>query len=57
MIDHTVSRKVTTKLIELATDGVLDWEQLAKACLNYLSEAEVAHMAEVECFDELWDDE
>ena len=51
------SREVTTKLLDLATDGVIDWEQLAKACLNYMSEYDVARMAESEQFDELWNEE
>ncbi len=38
-------RKVTTKLIDLANDGVLDWETIAIACLSYMSEDHVADMA------------
>ena len=51
------SREVTTKLLDLATNGVIDWEQLAKACLNYMSEDDVSRMAESEQFDELWNEE
>jgi hypothetical protein len=51
------SREVTTKLLGLATDGIIDWERLAEACLNYMSEDDVARMAESEQFDELWSEE
>lgn len=47
------SRKATNKLLEAAAEGMLTWQQVAEAALRYLSEAEVAHMADVEGFDEL----
>lgn len=40
------TRKVTNKLCELADDGILSWEMIAKSCLDYMSESEVADMAE-----------
>jgi hypothetical protein len=38
-------RKVTTQLIDLAIDGVLSWQVIAIACLQYMSEDHVADMA------------
>ena len=38
-------REVTEKLIDLAEDGVLSWEAIARAALDYMSEDEVADMA------------
>jgi len=40
-----VTRKVTNQLLELIEEGVLDAETVLKACLSYMSEAEVADMA------------
>lgn len=39
------TRKVTTQLIEMLADESLDPRVLAEACLNYMSEADVADMA------------
>ena len=39
------SRQATREVIELAEQGVLLWEQIARDCLNYMSESEVADMA------------
>jgi hypothetical protein len=39
------SRQATRKVIELADEGVLTWEQVARDCMNYMSEDEVADMA------------
>lgn len=35
-----MARQYTNKLIGLAEDGVLTWEQLARECLSYMSEAD-----------------
>lgn len=43
-------REITNKLIELAEEGVLSWEDLARTALNWLSEDDVAHMARVNEF-------
>ena len=49
-------RKVTNRILELANDGVLSWEDLALMALKYMSEDEVADMArENELFP--WDEE
>ena len=47
-------REVTEKLIDLAEDGVLSWEAIARAALDYMSEDEVADMAQC---NELIEDE
>jgi hypothetical protein len=39
------TRKVTNQLLELIEEGVLDAETVLKACLSYMSEADVADMA------------
>jgi hypothetical protein len=39
-------REITNKLIEAVEEGILDWEDIARASLNYMSEADVADMAE-----------
>ncbi len=40
-----MTREVTNKLWGMAEDGLLTWEAIAKACLVYMSESEVADMA------------
>ena len=39
------TRKITNKLIEMMEEGALDPETLARACMAYMSESEVADMA------------
>ena len=38
-------RTASCKVIELAENGVLSWETVARECLQYMSEDEVADMA------------
>ena len=45
-------RKATNKVIEMAEEGVLSWETIARAALNYMSEDEVADMAQYNEFIE-----
>jgi hypothetical protein len=40
-----MSRKVTNKLLEMIEDGILDKDQVILACVNYMSEDDVADMA------------
>lgn len=40
-------RKVTCQLLEAANEGYLSWEAIARTALSYLSEAEVAEMAQI----------
>ena len=39
------SRKVTCKILEAMDEGILDPRTVAGMCLEFLAEAEVAHMA------------
>lgn len=39
------TRKVTNQLLQLVEDGILDPQVVLEACLNYMSEADVADMA------------
>ena len=52
------TRKVTNQLLELIEEGILDAQTVLEACLQYMSEADVADMAQSEGFlDEPEDDE
>jgi hypothetical protein len=53
----TMSREYTIKLIELAEEGVVSWESIAKSALSYMSEADVEDMAITEGFVEEEDEE
>ena len=50
-------REATEKLIDLAEEGVLSWEAIARAALDYMSEDEVADMAQCNEFIEDEDEE
>lgn len=52
-------RKTTNLLIDLAETEVIEWETLARQCLNYMSEAQVVDMAEAHGYelDDYLDDE
>ena len=50
-------RKATNKVIEMAEEGVLSWEAIARAALDYMSEDEVADMAWYNGFIEDEDEE
>jgi hypothetical protein len=43
-------RENTNRLIEMAEDGVISWEEIARTALNWLSEYDVAEMARVNEF-------
>ena len=51
------SRQSTRRVINMAEQGVLLWEQVARDCLNYLSEDEVADMAHSNGYFEFDEDE
>ncbi len=53
----TQSRKTTNQLLDWAEQGVVDWETLARDCLNYMDEAEVSDMARVGGYFDSEDDE
>lgn len=50
-------RKVTNQLLEMVEDGLIDKTVLIRACLGYMSEADVADMAHAEGFIEEEDEE
>jgi hypothetical protein len=52
-----VSREATKKLIENIEEGLFTYEQVALACLRYMSEQDVKDMAEAEEFIEDGDEE
>ncbi len=56
--DQRVSRPVTNEVLDLAEQGVIDWESLARDALGWMSEADVAEFArrndyidEVDCYE------
>ena len=57
-----MTREATNKLIEFVEEGVMSWEEIARAALCYMSEDEVRDMADandllcMENFDEEEDD-
>ena len=54
---NTNARKVTNDVISAVEDGFLDWETVARAALNYLSEDDVEDMAEINGWNILIEDE
>ena len=44
---HKQSRPVTTEVLDLAEQGVLSWETIARDALTWMSEPEVADFARV----------
>jgi aldehyde:ferredoxin oxidoreductase len=44
--DQRVSRKVTAEVLDLAEQGVIDWESLARDALSWMSEEEVSQFAQ-----------
>lgn len=50
--ENNKMREATIKLIDLAEDGVISWETIARAALSYMSEDEVADMAQCNGFIE-----
>ena len=47
------TRKVTRQLLDAIDDGTVSKDAVIVACLNYMSEAEVADMCEIEGLIEL----
>lgn len=43
-------RAATTKLIDMAQAGTIEWEDIARAAMAYMSEKQVADMARVNEF-------
>jgi len=44
--DQRVSRPVTNEVLDLAEQGVIDWESLARDALGWMSEADVEQFAQ-----------
>jgi len=42
---HRESRPVTSEVLDLAEQGIIDWETLARDALGWMSESEVAKFA------------
>jgi hypothetical protein len=42
------TRKITNQILEMIEEGILDPQVVVKACLCYMSEADVADMARAE---------
>jgi hypothetical protein len=42
---HRESRPVTSELLDMAEQGLIDWETLARDALGWMSEADVAEFA------------
>jgi hypothetical protein len=49
-------RKITNRIYDAVEEGALTWETVAAAALSYMSEDEVAEMAEMNEFF-AWEDE
>ena len=45
-MDYILSRSTTCELIEMAEEGRISWENLARDMMQWLSESEVHQMAE-----------
>ena len=46
MSNQRVTRKVTCRLLDMMDEGAIDSRTLVEMCLNWMSEADVAEMAE-----------
>ena len=52
MFNHRKSRPVTTEVLDLAEQGVISWESLARDCLSWMSESELAEFAKINGYTE-----
>jgi hypothetical protein len=50
-----IVRKETNRVLEMAEDGVISWEDIARIALNWMSEDDVAEMLRAN--DLIFDDE
>ena len=55
--DHRQSRPVTSELLDLAEQGAIDWETLARDALGWMSEAEVQRFAQANDYLQEQEDE
>ncbi len=51
-MNTTNARKTTNAIIQLADDGAISWETIARECLSYMSESDVADMCNTAGFIE-----
>jgi hypothetical protein len=49
-VKEGMSRKVTSQVLEMVEEGILDKDTVIMACLKYMSEDEVADMAHINGF-------
>jgi hypothetical protein len=49
-----MTRKATTRILEMVDEGILDRDTVIMACLKWMSESDVAEMAHA---NEFWDEE
>lgn len=49
-------REITNHLLELCDLGLYDYKDICIACLNYMTEDEVAEMVEINDFFEIYED-
>lgn len=52
-----MAREATNELIDMAENGAISWETIARECLQYMSEDEVRDMAESNDWIDAEDDE
>ena len=52
-----MARSATCELIEMAENGMISWDTIARECLQYMSEDEVRDMAESNDWIDPEDDE
>lgn len=52
-----MTRRVTNQLLDMIEEGLLDRDQVILACVQYMSEAEVADMCHANEFVMNWDSE
>ena len=52
-----MARSATCELIEMAENGMISWDTIARECLQYMSEDEVRDMAEYNDWIDPEDDE
>lgn len=50
-------RNITSKLIEMAEEGAINWQGIARECLTRMSEDEVADMVREMEWDDCWEED
>lgn len=52
-----MSQNITSKLIEMAEEGAINWQGIARECLARMSEDDVADMVREMEWDDSWEDD